>query len=89
MERILTMRRIAFFGLLATATAYAGDCPDCEGRQGFLARRAAARAARHAQPSTTKVVTEQPAVIKTETIYQTRKVGEKITVVPVPAKGAK
>lgn len=83
------MRRFVLFGLLAATTAYAGDCPDCEARQGFLARRAAARAARHCQPATTKVVTEQPAIIKTEAIYQTRKVGEKVTVVPAPAKEAK
>lgn len=84
------MKRLALFGLLAATCVYAGDCPDCEGRQGFLARRAAARAARHAVPATTKVVTEQPAIIKTETIYQTKKVGEKVTVVPAAEqKGAK
>lgn len=83
------MKRFALFGLLAVTSVQAGDCPECEGRQGFLARRAAARAARHAQPATTKVVTEQPAVIKTETIYKTTKVGEKVTVVPVTEKGAK
>ena len=83
------MKRFALLGLLAATCSYAGDCPDCEGRQGILGRRAAARAARHAKPATTTVVTEQAAVIKTESIYKTTKVGEKVTVTPVIEKGAK
>jgi hypothetical protein len=65
------------------------DCCDCQpaGRSGLIsgiaARRQARVSARHAVPATTKVVTEQPAVIRTEAIYQTKKVGEKVTVFPV------
>ena len=83
------MKRFALFGLLAATCAYAGDCPDCEGRKGILGRRAAARAARHAKPATTTVVTEQPAVIKTESVYETRKIGEKITIIPAADKAVK
>ena len=67
-------------GLVAAGAGFAGDCADCAPK-GLLARRAERRAARHAVPVT--VVEEKPAIIKTESVY--RKVGEKVTVVPVEA----
>lgn len=83
------MKRFALFGLLAATCSYAGDCPDCEGRQGILGRRAAARAARQTVPTTTRVVTEAAATIKTESVYETRKIGEKITIIPAADKAVK
>jgi hypothetical protein len=83
------MKRFALLGLLLASISQAGDCPDCAGREGFLARRAAIRAARQTVPTTTKVVTEAAATIKTESVYETRKIGEKITIIPAADKAVK
>lgn len=58
---------------------------------GLLSRRAERREARVASRScgcsaaTATVCTEQPAIIRTESIYRTTKVGEKTTIVPAGA----
>lgn len=67
-------------GLVAAGAGIAGDCADCAPK-GLLGRRAERRAARHATPVT--VVEEKQAIIKTESVY--RKVGEKVTILPVEA----
>lgn len=87
-----TFRKVFALALVAVSgVVFAGDCGDCAGRQGLLARRADRKASRSccSAPATSSVVTEEPAVIRTEAIYQTRKVGEKVTIVPAGAAGKK
>lgn len=90
------MKSIVALGLLTVSgVAFAGDCGGLF--SGFGSRRANRREARAAvagscangscgSASTAKTVEETPAVIRTESVYQTRKVAEKVTI--APASGA-
>lgn len=84
-------RALSLVAVLAFAgVSLAGDCgsavaSDGCGRQGLLARRAERRAARSScgcEPATATLETVQPAEIRTQTIYKTTKVGERVTIVP-------
>jgi len=68
-----------FLGLVAVSGSIAGEFGDRLGRRSLRRCRTADCAA---CVSDAKVVEETPAVIRKESIYQTRKIGEKITIVP-------
>ena len=83
------MKRFAILGLFLASFAVAGECADCGGRQGLLARRAERRASRSSSASascaTASMETVQPAEIRTTTTYKTVKAGEKVVIVPTGA----
>lgn len=68
-----------FLGLVVVSASVAGDFGDRLGRRALRRCRGNDCAG---CVSNTKVVEETPAVIRKESIYQTKKVGEKITIVP-------
>lgn len=72
-----------FLGLVFVSGSFAGEFG------GLFHRRADRRAAKAncASCQTVSEVKETPAVIKTETIY--KKVGEKVTIVPVESSAKK
>ena len=83
---------LALAALVSSGIAFAGDCANCSSGGGLFSRRAERREARatarassscsSASTATASLYTEQPAVIRTESVYKTTKVGDKVTIVP-------